>query len=585
MAWVETSTVPARYEDALETRLREEAVNLTPEVRARLAEMTPEERAEYQEQLGVRVAEEAPSLTLSPILPHDYFSESAQGAETFLGRDGRFQQGMPAILRGGVKGAMVAAAVLGGVGLSSFASDAYAAEPLIVPVVGKGAGFNDSQWRSELVVLNPSLTEAASGRIVFYDTNPGDDATNPSIPFTLAPRTNLVYEDILGAAGLSGNRALKILTEEAPVEVTARTWNEQDVNSENPEKTHLSQYTRAWKASELLEKGDLAFFVLPDSAEQADGRPAFRFNLHYYAERDASGEPYLKVELFNRNGEFIKGKFVSLPSHARGQFADFVPTLMEITQMPYDSVRILMLRGRLAVIGTPVQNNSDVRGLDDGGVQEPGIQRLVEEAVYTVAPTTVEANDPVVRHLRVTSRTGTRVDGCTFRGGWETSLNGDGTNVYEHNVTTYPTNPGTYDVYAICGISSLDGVFLGARTIPAGRLTVEAERNGYVAAYADAKAYIMGNLDQVSKWLSQGTVGGYATTQANWRGWLTEWFDGIASPTNKEISHLEFLDIGTSMNGNIVGFKFTDGIATSSYGLPEREFDTLRHETKAELPK
>jgi hypothetical protein len=53
MTW--TMTGPARYEDELERVIREEAVVMTPEVQARLAELSLEEREVYLEQLGLRV--------------------------------------------------------------------------------------------------------------------------------------------------------------------------------------------------------------------------------------------------------------------------------------------------------------------------------------------------------------------------------------------------------------------------------------------------------------------------------------------------------------------------------------------------
>jgi hypothetical protein len=89
MTW--TMTGPARYEDELERVIREEAVVMTPEVQARLAELSLEEREVYLEQLGLRV--ENADAEINPrgeIAAHEYFGESARGAGSFMGSQGPF---------------------------------------------------------------------------------------------------------------------------------------------------------------------------------------------------------------------------------------------------------------------------------------------------------------------------------------------------------------------------------------------------------------------------------------------------------------------------------------------------------------
>lgn len=564
MGWTQTSTMPLPFavasDDGLDALMARERVALTPELKARLSEMTADERIVYAEQLGLAVESEKPLLDAiestqgrlfsTPINAHDYFSESAVGADTFMGRDGRFQQAL-----GKTGRALGVAAMIGGVflpvaGTVFGASDAYAAEPtmaaeqVVVPVIGRGGGYNGSLWRSELFLVNPSLTEDGHGRIVFFNTANGDDVTNPSTPVTVPARGNLVLVDPAGQAGLDGNWAVKYIPEaDTPqIDVKARTWNQQNVAASNPALTELSQYVDGVKQSQLLSAGDLATFVLPDSGLQDNGQPRFRFNIHAYGEATVAGEaPTMMVDLFDHHGNYVDTLTLTLPDHGRAQWTNFVPTVFERDQAPYDVLRFTVTKGKVLMIGTPVQNNTDVTGLDDGGVQVPTIDRLVQSGTYTVAPGTVEANDPVVEHLSVTSTPGTKVDGCALYGGWEHNVAGNGTNTLTFDDTHYPTVAGDYTIRAVCGVSTTDGGFLGARTIQAGTLHVDAEQNHNVPISDTVRAHMTANLTPITQLLAKGYVidpqdptRAYLISQGDWMTSLTQRLDGDTA--NNEIS-------------------------------------------------
>ncbi len=500
----------------------------------------------------------------------------------------RFRNAMKSTAGRATLATMIGAGALFGVGRNASAQTVPPPTPQIVTVLGSGNGLNGTRWISELLLGNPNAQDA-HGKIVFYNNSPGNDDTNPSTPYTVPKFGTLTLSDPIKAAGLSGNWSVKIVPEDVPVSASARTWNQQDRDGNPATVTQLSQYENATSMDNLLLDGDAATFVLPDSTPQSDGKPAFRANLHYYTEAAVAGEiPQFRVTLFDRFGNYVNETLVTGADHAHGQIVNVVPTLFGRDQAPYDRLLITPnntpgYRSKLRIIATPVQNNEDLSGFDDGGVQEASVEKLVTDSSFQVAPGTVEANDTFAYRLHVKSAPGTTITGCAITAGIQGYVPGNGTKDFTWEQSSTATVAGSYPLSASCGIKDLNGDH--TRTIVGNTMTVNPEKNGYVATYADAKAFIMNNLDLVSTWASHGLFDGQPYAPATWNTAWPLYFDGVANASNPEISTIVFNDIGNTMTGNDVLLKLTNGTQQAIMGLPEQEFDQFRNAVKAKLPQ
>ncbi len=97
-----------------------------------------------------------------------------------------------------------------------FAASAYGAW---VPVASHNPGKNDSQWRSDLGLLNTG-TVAANAQITFH----GGDRLATSTTFVPAGAQSMLT-DVVGQLGGSGSGALEIVSDQS-LKVTARTYNQ-----------------------------------------------------------------------------------------------------------------------------------------------------------------------------------------------------------------------------------------------------------------------------------------------------------------------------------------------------------------------
>jgi hypothetical protein len=94
-----------------------------------------------------------------------------------------------------------------------------------VPVASYASGLNQSQWRSDLGLLNNSVFDlgirtTANVQIAFYGTS--GTVTNTT---TVAVGAQSILTDVVGQLGGTGSGALKV-TSDQPLEVTARTYNQ-----------------------------------------------------------------------------------------------------------------------------------------------------------------------------------------------------------------------------------------------------------------------------------------------------------------------------------------------------------------------
>ena len=88
-----------------------------------------------------------------------------------------------------------------------------------VPVASHTSGLNNSQWRSDLGLLNIGAV-TANLQILFYGTG-GVVSTQTYVP----PGVQSVLTDVVGQLGASGSGAVEILSDQA-LRVTTRTYNQ-----------------------------------------------------------------------------------------------------------------------------------------------------------------------------------------------------------------------------------------------------------------------------------------------------------------------------------------------------------------------
>ena len=88
-----------------------------------------------------------------------------------------------------------------------------------VPVASHTPGLNQSQWRSDLDLLNPGLV-TANVQINFFGS--GGILSNTAL---VAAGTQSLLTDVVGLLGGSGSGAIEVLSDQ-PLKVTARTYNQ-----------------------------------------------------------------------------------------------------------------------------------------------------------------------------------------------------------------------------------------------------------------------------------------------------------------------------------------------------------------------
>ena len=88
-----------------------------------------------------------------------------------------------------------------------------------VPVASHAGGLDDSQWRSDLGLLNPGAT-AANVQIEFFG---GGGVASDTV--SVAAGAQSILTDVIGQLGGSGSGAIEILSDQ-PLKVAARTYNQ-----------------------------------------------------------------------------------------------------------------------------------------------------------------------------------------------------------------------------------------------------------------------------------------------------------------------------------------------------------------------
>jgi hypothetical protein len=172
-----------------------------------------------------------------------------------------------------------------------------------VPVASHNSGLYQSQWRSDLGLLNTG-TVTANVQIKFF----GSGGVVSSTTY-VSPQVQSILTDIVGQLGASGSGALEILSDQ-PLKVTARTYNQvSSAASCYPNGTQGQDYP-AVVASDGLAAGQSAY--LAGLSENA----SYRCNIGVV--NVGSGVATVLVELYNGAGTKLTDYTVSL---AAGQWA------------------------------------------------------------------------------------------------------------------------------------------------------------------------------------------------------------------------------------------------------------------------
>ncbi|HEX7152526.1 MAG TPA: Ig-like domain-containing protein [Thermoanaerobaculia bacterium] len=129
----------------------------------------------------------------------------------------------------------------------------------VLPVVGSLPGSFGSFFRTSVQLYNAS-DSAISGRIVFHAAGVSGSAADPSLPYTIAPRKTLAFDDLLPAMSLpSGLGSADLIadgTSAVPV-VLARVYNDAGASG-------TSGFAEdALAADEALSSGNVGVLLAP----------------------------------------------------------------------------------------------------------------------------------------------------------------------------------------------------------------------------------------------------------------------------------------------------------------------------------
>jgi hypothetical protein len=155
------------------------------------------------------------------------------------------------------------------------------------PSASRAAGLNNSQWRTDLGILNLSSSRN-DVQLVFY----GSGAQTTQTTY-LAAGSQSILVDVVGQMGASGNGALEVPTS-LPAIVSSRTYNLNAAGASCYRSGTLGQNLDAFTAAEGLATGQVG--VLPQLTENSQ----YRTNISL-TNAGASGAS-VKVELYDGSG-------------------------------------------------------------------------------------------------------------------------------------------------------------------------------------------------------------------------------------------------------------------------------------------
>ena len=163
-----------------------------------------------------------------------------------------------------------------------------------VPVASHNPGKNNSQWRSDLGLLNPGAV-TANVQIKFY----GSGGVVSSTTY-VAPKTQSILVDVVNQIPASNSGALEILSDQ-PLKVTARTYNQVASDADCYAGGTQGQDYPAVVSSDGLSAGQSAYLA------GLSENPSTRCNIGVV--NTGTGSATVLVELFNGDGN----KFTDYP--------------------------------------------------------------------------------------------------------------------------------------------------------------------------------------------------------------------------------------------------------------------------------
>lgn len=178
-----------------------------------------------------------------------------------------------------------------------------------IPVASNLPGAHQSQWRSELGVLNPGPNEAAVN-ILF------EDGSASQLNQQLCPGCQLRMADFLGTMGVTGAAPVRIRSSE-PVITSSRVYSIGNGDESCRPPGTMGQFMPASSTGTLLESGQVGF--LPQLVENA----SFRTNIALMNTGDEWAQ--VRVLLFDADGEQLASFALSIgPGELRTRFRPFL---------------------------------------------------------------------------------------------------------------------------------------------------------------------------------------------------------------------------------------------------------------------
>ncbi len=466
-----------------------------------------------------------------------------------------------------------------------------------LPVLANVHGANGSDWRST-VRFRVLGTPGVNAHYTIQAHRRGQQA-QPSDPtsgtYTACGSCSQTFTNILDNLMDASGQPMHLtgaywgeVKSDTPLGIDSSTTSNHSSDGSNQGGDYETLDARTvWTNPHLAHRGDIIEFPLDGTSQTRENLILFALPLNT---TDYSG-PTISVntELLDMYGNTIDGASTSLTPGEFVQFSPLAPALTNgKTLNPGDVLRLRLGSdggtGDFLLYANKSEVDNVITTSQDPSNKTGYIIPLVTSAEYRDLPQTVEQNDIFATRVAITSRPGTTIDRVLLdtsgSGTWDNNFTGNSTNQYVLETSGAALATGTWTPKMRALIT--DNRVTYARDFTGNTFTVNPEHNGYIATYDNAKNFIMNNLDLVSKWASYGTIDGKVYPPSQWKTWWQESFDG--NPTNGEVDHLVFNDVGNDLTGNILQLVYKDGTITPLYGLPEQEFDQFRRAVKATLP-
>jgi hypothetical protein len=219
---------------------------------------------------------------------------------------------------------------------------------LIIPAAGTGPGANGSQWKSEVIIANLSLSPA-NLTLVFHDST-GAAGTST---LTLAARSTVSDEDIVASRfnRASATGAIEIqAADTSKLVVSSRTYNESATGRFGQDITAVDAATLTASANSVL--------LGPASVVEQ------RFNVGIFAATDSTVE----WTLLRADGTTAAARELQYTAGQQIQYNNGVQAIFSADSKDLDSVQALFKSGTGIVYGSAIENQSGdpsfVRGID-----------------------------------------------------------------------------------------------------------------------------------------------------------------------------------------------------------------------------